>query len=240
MSFPRLLQRLFQNYGAGDKLNPEIIPADELGLEKTFLPLAGGTFPNRITFIRNAGDLHFNASGSNEFFTAISGGTSESYSEKAGAALILEGRDGSSAIKCGAFSLAAADATNGVKALLGYPDGTFTWAGNPVVTNKQIASGVCRYSDGLQLCWGQGNLGTVYKGFTGLSKSITFSSPFKDATYGVVVSLDVGQSGFSYHTAFVRSRTSTGFTISHWWNEGGSVYQTVSVDYTWVAIGQWQ
>jgi hypothetical protein len=43
MAFPKLLQKLFQNNGAGDKLNPDIIP------EMNYLPTSGGTVNGSVT-----------------------------------------------------------------------------------------------------------------------------------------------------------------------------------------------
>nr|DAO63131.1 MAG TPA: hypothetical protein [Caudoviricetes sp.] len=43
MAFPKLLQRLFQNNGAGDKLNQDIIP------EMNYLPTSGGTVNGSVT-----------------------------------------------------------------------------------------------------------------------------------------------------------------------------------------------
>ena len=43
MAFPKLLQKLFQNNGAGDKLNQDIIP------EMNYLPTSGGTVNGSVT-----------------------------------------------------------------------------------------------------------------------------------------------------------------------------------------------
>ena len=43
MAFPKLLQKLFQNNGAGDKLNPDILP------EMNYLPTSGGTVNGSVT-----------------------------------------------------------------------------------------------------------------------------------------------------------------------------------------------
>lgn len=43
MAFPKLLQRLFQNNGAGNKLNPDILP------DMNYLPTSGGTVDGSVT-----------------------------------------------------------------------------------------------------------------------------------------------------------------------------------------------
>ena len=47
MAFPKLMQRLFQNDGGGDKLRPEIIPVDS-ELSATSSNAVGNSYSERL------------------------------------------------------------------------------------------------------------------------------------------------------------------------------------------------
>ena len=66
MAFPKLLQKLFQNNGAGDKLRSEILP------DMNYLPLSGGTMTGTLVVAQGSnsidggvadGSVQFNANG---------------------------------------------------------------------------------------------------------------------------------------------------------------------------------
>lgn len=144
MAFPKLMQRLFQNDGGGDKLRPEIIPVDsELSATSSNavgnstvktaldgkLSLTGGTFANQIIGLTFQDDLHLSVS-NNHSFVELSGGTGwHGFADKLCAQMILSGGEcDNGSVETGAFAINAANITNAC-ALFGLPNGSLTWGG---------------------------------------------------------------------------------------------------------------
>lgn len=130
MAFPKLLQKLFQNNGAGDKLRSEILP------DMNYLPTNGGTVSGNITLNGNLlGIFKADKNGS----LVLSGGNHDSSGGAGSAILWLGGGDDSSAFNGpGVFSLEASKGTWGQPGFLshelrGTPDGSLTWGGKPVL-----------------------------------------------------------------------------------------------------------
>ena len=131
MAFPKLLQKLFTNGGAGDKLRSEILP------DMNYLPLAGGTMTGWIKGTPGIVSARTDGKGS----VCISAGPSSMYADLPGGMLILEGTQESGAIGTkGGFNLTACDA-NGLYVLRGTPQGELTWNGQPVVVGSSNTSG---------------------------------------------------------------------------------------------------
>lgn len=117
MPFPYFIRKLFQNDGAGEKLNPEIVPTTVNGVAADasgniaindsdiengpFLPTAGGTVTgnlyvqsNLISGFRdvNRDPTGFNVSHrSNEYYMSVYGGEANGYKGGTGSALFLAG-----------------------------------------------------------------------------------------------------------------------------------------------------
>ena len=133
MAFPKLLQKLFQNNGAGDKLRSEILP------DMNYLPTNGGTVSGNITLNGNLlGIIKADKNGS----LALSGGNELSNGFAGSAILWLGGGNDSSGFKGpGVFSRQASKGTWGQPgfsshALEGKPDGSLTWDGKPVLCGE--------------------------------------------------------------------------------------------------------
>lgn len=164
MALPKLLQKLFTNGGAGDKLNQDIIPdipyskvtdapAVDSALSSTSenpvqnkvinsaldgkLSTSGGMITGGIRLNASiAGILKADKNGS----LVLSGGNNIS-SDGAGSAILWlgGGNDSSAFNKPGAFSLEASKGTYGQSdfsshALRGFPDGSLWWGGHRVLT----------------------------------------------------------------------------------------------------------
>ena len=131
MAFPKLLQKLFQNNGAGDKLRSEILP------DMNYLPTNGGTVSGDIILNGNLlGILKADKNGS----LVLSGGNHVSSGGAGSAILWLGGGDDSSNFNSpGVFSLEASKGTWGQPGfssheLRGKPDGSLTWSGHNVIS----------------------------------------------------------------------------------------------------------
>lgn len=102
----------------------------------------------------------------------LAGGTSSSYSAKAGAALILSGKkDITGGIPTGHFSLAAADGTSLVS-LIGSPNGSLAWNGRKVLTGNSAGLTVVAESYGANSWYRKYSDGWIEQGglFTGTAK----------------------------------------------------------------------
>lgn len=166
MAFPKLLQKLFQNNGAGDKLNQDIIPdipyskvtdapSVDSALSSTSenpvqnkvinsaldgkLSLLGGTMTGGISFNNSlVGIIKADKNGS----LALTGGNTISSGGAGSAILFLAGGNDSSGFNApGEFSLQASKGTYGQSGfssheLRGKPDGRLTWGGKNVLTGN--------------------------------------------------------------------------------------------------------
>lgn len=164
MALPKLLQKLFTNGGAGDKLNQDIIPdipyskvtgtpSVDSALSATSenpvqnkvinsaldgkLSTSGGTMTGGITINASIAKI-FKADKNGSL--ALSGGNIDSSGGAGSAILWLGGGNDSSAFnKPGVFSLEASKGTWGQSdfsshALRGWPDGSLWWDGHKVLT----------------------------------------------------------------------------------------------------------
>lgn len=178
MAFPKLLQKLFQNNGAGDKLNQAIIPdipyskiTDAPVVDSALSPtsknavqnkvinsaldeklsLTGGTMTSGISFNNSlVGILKADKNGS----LALSGGNIISSGGAGSAILFLAGGNDSSGFNApGEFSLQASKGTYGQSGfssheLRGKPDGSLTWGGKNVLTGNSAGLTVVAESYG--------------------------------------------------------------------------------------------
>lgn len=254
MPFPYFIRKLFQNDGAGEKLNPDIMPTTVNGVAADasgnitikganieggpFLPAAGGYIEYGAVY-RKKGDLEF-VGIDNRSYMIFAAGASAGYADKAGAALIMAAANApANRIQVGSFSLAASDGNN-LSVLEGLPGGGLNWAGHPVGILVGDGNGYARFQSGLQICWGRTSWGNLTRGWSGADKAVSFALPFVDTNYGLTTGTDFGGSGFSYFMCTCTERTTTGFKHSCWWNESSSVHRTVEAVATWAAIGRWK
>lgn len=254
MPFPYFIRKLFQNDGAGKKLNPDIVPTTVNGVAADasgnitikgadieggpFLPAAGGYIESPAVY-RKKGDLEF-VGIDNRSYMVFAAGASAGYADKAGAALILAAANApANMIQTGSFSLAASDGNN-LSVLAGLPGGGLSWGGHTVGVLIGDGDGYVRFQSGLQICWGRTSWGNLTHGWTGADKAVSFALPFVDTNYGLTTGTDFGGSGFSYFMCTGTERTTTGFKHSCWWNESSSSHRTVEAVATWAAIGRWK
>lgn len=115
MAFPKIYQKLLER-----------------------LPLSGGTMTGDLQFA--GGNIRFNkrtfgiCGRTNDTYLEICPGPTSAFASKTGASLMMSGRDYTgNSIPKGYFFLTAASEANGNKSLVGSPDGTLTWCGEPVL-----------------------------------------------------------------------------------------------------------
>lgn len=232
MAFPKLLQRLFQNNGAGDKLNQDIIPdipyskvTDAPVVDSALSPTSTNAVQNKV--INSALDGKLSTSGGTVSGSTIinqvlfpatgnirttSTGTELLLNYEQGAWLTLLGKDFPREDK-GAFMIAA----NGDKILRGSPDGSLTWNGRSVLTgNSAVLTVVAesysanswyrKYSDG----WiEQGGKTTGTRG-----DPLTFPLAFSNTNYSFVCNTQGNSTGYGYkRSAWISSRTATTVTL---------------------------
>ena len=91
-----------------------------------YLPLSGGTMTGKLVIGSSTGQGHMGSSG--DYFRISA--TKFFYGDKPGAGLVLRGRTATT--DAGVFSLEA-QSDGGSKTLVGKPDGTLTWDGQPLL-----------------------------------------------------------------------------------------------------------
>lgn len=232
MAFPKLLQKLFQNNGAGDKLNQDIIPdipyskvTDAPSVDSALSSTSENPVQNKV--INSALDGKLSTSGGtvsgstiiNQVsfpaagnITTTSTGTELLLNYEQGAWLSLLGKDFPREDK-GAFIITA----NGGKILKGLPDGRLTWCGRNVITGNSAGLTVVaesysanswyrKYSDG----WiEQGGKTTGSSGFV-----LTLPLAFSNTNYSFVCNTQGHSTGYGYkRSAWIESRTATTVTL---------------------------
>lgn len=120
MAFPKLLQKLFQNDGAGDKLNPDILP------EMNYLPTSGGTMTG--TLVMAHGNNSITGSASDYFVQINAAGNS------GGGQLRLYGKDNTQYPGWIFLYVKSGDAPE--KALVLKGTGGLEWDGKPVLCGE--------------------------------------------------------------------------------------------------------
>nr|DAJ79893.1 MAG TPA: hypothetical protein [Bacteriophage sp.] len=199
MAFPKLLQKLFQNNGAGDKLNQDIIPVDS-ALSSTSenpvqnkvinsaldgkLSTSGGTMTGDISFSRGAKAIANaqNKGGKVEVGSDGAALLSNKDDFEGGATLLLRSSTYPNDQK-GCFYLISALSASQRYNLVGTPDGTLTWGGKNVLTivaeSYEANSWYRKYSDGWIEQGGRFD-------FSNTRASTTFLHAFSDTKYSVV------------------------------------------------------
>lgn len=232
MALPKLLQKLFQNGGAGDKLRPDIVPITLNGNEPDAngnftaeqtgcLPLSGGTMTGHITFNNLGASLH---KSTDTDFLVLRGGTNSSAN---GSSVYLYGKNHET--KAGWIEAVAHDSTN-VKALIGKPDGTLTWGGKKVELVNSSGDKWIRYENGLQICWGFQSISS--------STKITYAVPFTD---NVIVQVGGKYVGSSYYVAIPDSnKTTCSFTVVKISSGLVELPPADAPSFSWLAIGRWK
>ena len=253
MALPYLFRKLFQDGGAGDFLNKEIIPpltADDVSnvlkttvqslsdaekaqivtnLAGTFLPLTGGKLTGHL---RAFGGLDARDSGTGSQ-VLISANPADTISARGGAQLFLYGAT-TKINKPGSFLLSA-NGADGDASLVGLPSGVLTWNGKAVMLAAATAgeSGSAtwykKFEDGFIMQGGYVRVNAGVGSHYGDTVSITFPIPFT-STPPVTI-----HSGGGYVAAAgFESRSSTGYKAK-FLNGSGST-QTLT-DFSWFACG---
>ena len=168
-----------------------------------YLPLAGGEMTGNI-YVPNGGGIRTKHG---KDISLIAG------ADWMGAArVIIRGQE--SETNPGGVEISAS--SDGDKTLSIYKDGRIKFDGKDVVRVESSGAKYIRYSDGLQICFGQSNG----------SKTVTLPQPFVSYDYNIALT-DVGKDA---HSGGAGSRTSTSFYL----------YGASSVDFHWIAIGKWK
>lgn len=197
------------------EVNPEIATLERLqtGLarvESSYLPLEGGTITGGIV---SSVPVAIKQATSDSYTTICGGkGTSD------GARLVLTSKGDSDG---GQFKLYANDGTSS-SILLGDPDGTLKWGGKVIAVIESSDAYCVRFSNGTQICSGNGNVSTS-------GATFTFPLSFSDAPI-VVVGRKTGASTTGGSTVFARSVTTT--TVN--------VYGETSTACHYIAFGRWK
>lgn len=202
MALPKLLQKLFTNGGAGDKLNQDIIPdipyskvTDKPSVDSALsstsenpvqnkvinsaidgkLSTSGGTMTGAILLNASIGRiLKADKNGS----LALSGGNIDSSGGAGSAILWLGGGDDSSAFNSpGMFSLEASKGTWGQPGfssheLRGTPDGSLTWGG------AAVWCGNAKWANRTNL--------TIGQSFTAPSRGFVYSKANSTSSWGAL------------------------------------------------------
>ena len=215
MAFPKLLQKLFQNNGAGDKLNPDIIPdipyskvTGAPSVDSALSSTSENPVQNKV--INSALDGKLSTSGGTVSGSTIinqvsfpgagnikttSTGTELLLNYGQGAWLSLLGKDFPREDK-GAFIITA----NGDKILKGLPDGRLTWCGKNVLTGNSAGLTVVAESYGANSWYRKYSDGWIEQGLKietnpGKAQAFTLATPFSNTNYTVAVSQNNGSSG---------------------------------------------
>lgn len=158
MALPKLLREIFENDGAGPKFRADKVPVTQVTVDSALsstsenpvqnkvvksaldgkLSTSGGTMTGNIGF---GGSMSLVIHATDDTSSLVlAGGTTPTYSAKAGAALILSGKeDITGGIPTGHFSLSAADGTSLVS-LIGAPNGSLVWHGTFSATTLKATS----------------------------------------------------------------------------------------------------
>ena len=230
MALPWLFRKLFQNDGAGNLLNKEIIPPltgnDISGVVRTTeqtlsdsektqaranigaLSKTGDTFGNLSRFTHGSIDL---LGTDKSQWVRISAGNSAGKDDHQGAAIILAGATSTtSGIPAGNFYILASDESQAAW-LTGDQSGSLTWNNSQIIGVKNSAletNWYRKYADG----WiEQGGISA--QAGDGSRNTITFATPFSGTNYSVVVAQRGGVEG-NYSNGFVVTDiTPTSMTI---------------------------
>lgn len=226
MALPKLLQKLFQNNGAGLKLREDIIPIDTtLSTTSTNavqnkvinsaldgkLSTSGGTMTGDIIFSGGATKIasDHNTGGKVEVAQTEAALLSNQDNYLGGATLILRNSTYYTEQK-GHFFLIAGLSSGQTCRLVGSPKGSLTWDGHKVITvvaeSYSDASWYRKYSDG----WIEQGGKT-----TGSSEvTLTFPLAFSDTNYSFVCITQGNSTGYGYkRSAWIRARTATTVTL---------------------------
>lgn len=236
MAFPKLLQRLFQNNGAGDKLNQDIIPdipyskitdVPSITVDSALSSTSENPVQNKV--INSALDGKLSTSGGTMTGTlvmpyganSITGSVSEGFvqinaaGDSGGGQLRLYGKDNTQYPGCVFIYAKNGDAPE--KALVLKGTGGLEWDGKNVLTGNSVGLTVVaesysanswyrKYSDG----WIEQGL-KIETAQIG-AQTLTLAIPFSNTNYTIAVSQN-GESSGKISRAAIRGVTSSSVTV---------------------------
>ena len=210
MALPKLLQKLFTNGGAGDKLNPDIMPDN-------YLPTSGGTMTGNIIFSGSAKKIASTKNDGGKVEVASDGAAllSNQNDFQGGATLLLRSSTYPNDQK-GLFFLIAGLSSSQNYRLVGSPDGSLTWGGHNVISvvaeSYSANSWYRKYSDGWIEQGGVANISSQEP------RVITLPLAFNNAYYSPVFSKNTDAS------CWLAAISNTSFSVgthssnaSVWW-----------------------
>lgn len=240
MAFPKLLQKLFQNNGAGDKLNQDIIPdipyskvtdapSVDSALSSTSenpvqnkvinsaldekLSLSGGTMTGDITLTGDRKIMSATSQGGGLLIhqTGVSlHGSKVDWQD--GASLLLRSSTYPNDQK-GYFYLLASLSSSQNCMLAGSPDGSLTWGGKSLTGGLTVVA----ESYGANSWYRKYSDGWIEQGgkTTGSSGvTLTFPLAFSNTNYSFVCNTQGNSTGYGYkRSAWISSRTATTVTL---------------------------
>lgn len=238
MALPKLLQKLFQNNGAGTKLREDIIPIDTaLSTTSTNavqnkvinssldgkLSTSGGTMTGDISF---AGDRTiYNATNKGGDVLIHTKGVSLHGSNTGwldGATLLL--RSSAHPDQKGRFALVSALSSSQNCVLDGYPDGKLTWGGHNIISvvaeSYSANSWYRKYSDG----WIEQG-GVTY--FPNGGKRLVITLPIAFSTYQYTITFCVNDN----YDSWLYSAETTKFTV-------GKTQGASGINVSWYVCGK--
>ena len=222
MALPKLLQKLFQNGGAGPKLRPEIMPIQTVdgyapdangNVDTKRLPLSGGTMTGAI---KNTGKTAAVSSDTDGKSIVIAGASSA----ENGAYLHLYGKDNT-----GCFYLNAIDNENN-STLKGMPNGSLTWRGSQIERIVKSSSNYVRYEH-IQICWGTVTIPANLRRY-----EVTLPVAFVNTSYSMNCTSQTDGVAISSW-----GRTTTGFTINALGSSDGAYNYEKIVSF--MCVGWW-
>ena len=189
-----------------------------------YLPLSGGVMSGGIAFnsvwnntIKNNAD---------DGFLQICGGSADTN----GGSIFVIGKSHS---QKGAVWLRANDGTN-VSEIQLKADGTFTAGGKNVSCIDSSGTNWIRYTNGLQICWG--NVLLSFSNSSSANNMITFGAPFKDSYYAINGGLGGGNQGYGFEVQFGHNSNTQCNVLAY----RGTAITATNRELYYIAIGYWK
>lgn len=260
MPFPYFIRKLFQNDGAGEKLNPDIVPttvngvaADALGNIAIkgidipggpFLPLTGGEVSGDIALIMNEKkDAYYHAkntvTGQEICFGIGSAGFNRGIFDISRSMWVFY------TDKDGTVRLTAKNGDKTTTLRMSPGDPTLYLEGNPIYSIKKqnfssgLSSWYVQYTNNLIVQGGMVNFTTTAPGKQ-QGKTVTFPLPFSSTAYCTFISRNSDLPGASTadtggEESATGKKTTTTMRVDSFCRNAGAIAS--AAQYNWIAIG---